>query len=575
MPVVRLPRKIGKLEWHISPHEDLIMNLPLRVTSFAFLFSWGLAVSAHEVRSRGPIHEAFAQPAEPRAQPTQAVPKAPPGPIVELLPEQRPEGENIRWIPGYWGWDAERGDFTWVSGVFRQAPPERQFVPGSWTKSDEAWRWVPGFWADIKAKEIAYLPEPPASVERGPDGEAPNSDSVYHPGYWRFGDNRFDWQAGTWEPAVDGRVWVSPRYQWTPSGYLFIDGYRDYPLANRGQLFAPAVLDNRVFQPGGNFRPTYALGLDTILANLFTRPGSYQYSFGDYFDSSFASLGYQPWYAGAGRRDPLLGYYQWANRTEPNWFANVQQAYQDRATGKRPAPLQILEAQKEGKAELIIPAGLGQEAPNVAAAQNLAASPFNPLLNPNNPFANPFANPFGNPYGNPNGNQAMSGGSGGMPLFGGGFGGLPLTGSSGQGTSARGGGSTNPSLPATGATSAGTTKTSGPTTLPQLSAQPATPKPASSLALPKATAMARSPRIVNALGVPITAAATGPRVVPGSVTTTTATRAATIARTGRVGTAQRTAPVCHMPAVTHYQPPVFHHAPVMHHAGAAHGGHRR
>src|SRR5581483_8168167 len=89
---------------------------------------------AQEVLSRGPVHEAFARPVERRPGPTPAVPKPPPRPLVELLPEQRPPGTNIRWIPGYWAWDAGRKDFVWVSGIFRQLPPERKYLPGYWAK---------------------------------------------------------------------------------------------------------------------------------------------------------------------------------------------------------------------------------------------------------------------------------------------------------------------------------------------------------------------------------------------------------------------------------------------------------
>src|SRR5438128_1162920 len=72
-----------------------------------------------EVLGRGPVHEAFAQPIEegaPQAGPV--APKAPPEPLEEQPPEQKPEGEDVQWVPGYWQWDDERGEFLWVSGVW-------------------------------------------------------------------------------------------------------------------------------------------------------------------------------------------------------------------------------------------------------------------------------------------------------------------------------------------------------------------------------------------------------------------------------------------------------------------------
>src|SRR5687767_12022691 len=57
-----------------------------------------------EVQTRGPVHEAYAQPFDATPEPNMAVPKAPPEPIPELPPEERPEGDNVQWIGGYWAW---------------------------------------------------------------------------------------------------------------------------------------------------------------------------------------------------------------------------------------------------------------------------------------------------------------------------------------------------------------------------------------------------------------------------------------------------------------------------------------
>ncbi len=103
------------------------------------------------------------------------VPKAPPAAIEEVPPEQRPEGANVAWIPGYWGWDDERNDFLWVSGIWRALPPGRQWVPGYWGKSGQGFQWTSGYWADAKVSEVEYLPEPPATVEVGPNIAAPSA----------------------------------------------------------------------------------------------------------------------------------------------------------------------------------------------------------------------------------------------------------------------------------------------------------------------------------------------------------------------------------------------------------------
>src|SRR4051794_9243927 len=52
-----------------------------------------------EILARGPVHEAYAQPYAADPAPTPVVPKAPPPPIHELPPDNKPDGQNVQWIP--------------------------------------------------------------------------------------------------------------------------------------------------------------------------------------------------------------------------------------------------------------------------------------------------------------------------------------------------------------------------------------------------------------------------------------------------------------------------------------------
>ena len=97
-----------------------------------------------QVLTRGPVHEAFAETVTYDPEPGVIVPKAPPAAIEEVPPEQRLEGANVAWIPGYWAWDDERKDFLWVSGIWRDLPPGRQ--------------WVPGYWGQVRARLLNGLP---------------------------------------------------------------------------------------------------------------------------------------------------------------------------------------------------------------------------------------------------------------------------------------------------------------------------------------------------------------------------------------------------------------------------------
>jgi len=210
------------------------------------------AVAADDVQvlARGPVHEAYAEPSEREPKPTPVIPREPPKPIEELPPDQKPEGENVQWMPGYWSWEDEKKDFLWVSGFWRKAPPGRTWMPGSWSKVADGWQWTGGFWAAAKGQkaEIEYLPQPPVPLDNtGPTTPAPSDNHLYVPGTWVYRDARYAWRPGFWCEHEPGWVWNAAHYRWTPGGYVFVDGYWDYPLADRGVLFAPVQIPPAVF----------------------------------------------------------------------------------------------------------------------------------------------------------------------------------------------------------------------------------------------------------------------------------------------------------------------------------------
>src|SRR5262245_60057927 len=103
--------------------------------------------TGQEVLARGPVHEAYASTVETPAA-TPVVQQQPPEAIEELPPDEKPAGDNVQWIPGYWQWDEERTDFIWISGFWRAPPPNRVWVPGSWRQVQGGFQWVSGFWQD-------------------------------------------------------------------------------------------------------------------------------------------------------------------------------------------------------------------------------------------------------------------------------------------------------------------------------------------------------------------------------------------------------------------------------------------
>ena len=156
------------------------------------------AGDAGEVLTRGPVHEAFAQPLQ--GEPTNAliVPRQPPEPIEEEPPAAKPDGENVLWISGYWAWDDDRKDFLWVSGVWRDAPPGQVWVAGYWNAVEGGYQWTSGFWTPASQQNVSYLPAPPASLDNGPNAEPPSESDVWIPGNFMYRETRYIWRPGFW-----------------------------------------------------------------------------------------------------------------------------------------------------------------------------------------------------------------------------------------------------------------------------------------------------------------------------------------------------------------------------------------
>ncbi|HET6573246.1 MAG TPA: hypothetical protein VFG68_06570 [Fimbriiglobus sp.] len=314
----------------------------------------------YEVLARGPVHEAYAATAEfPVAGPVVA--KQPPAPIEELPPAEKPAGENVQWIPGYWSWDEERTDFIWVSGFWREPPPGRVWVPGDWHEVQGGWQWVQGFWQGTTTDQpgapqaqLEYLPPPPEPLNAAVV-PAPSPSYFFVPGCWVWRDH-YVWRPGFWMELRPGWVWVPAHYKWTPIGYVFVPGYWDYELVRRGVLFAPVAFTQVVIaRPAFVYTPTYVVSYRSMFTSLFVRRGWGSYFFGDYFGRGSIARGYIPWAAPAlalnanlGRRaayDPLWAYYQTAYRGQPQWTQSVTNVFAGRYRGEYPRPPHTLRQQ--------------------------------------------------------------------------------------------------------------------------------------------------------------------------------------------------------------------------------------
>lgn len=302
-----------------------------------------------QVLTRGPVHEAFAETVTFDPEPGIVVSMAPPNPISEVPPDQRPEGNNITWIPGYTAWDDERNDYLWVSGVWRAPPPGRQWFSGYWGRSSQGFQWTSGYWGDAQLDEIEYLPEPPETAEVGPGMPAPSSDHSWIPGSWIWRADRYVWRPGYWVSVQSDWDWIPGHYTWTPRGYVFVDGYWDYSIDRRGVLFAPVYFDPDVYRRRDyNYSPTTVISQAAFTDHLFVRPRYNHYYFGDYYDSSYDDAGYYSRFSFQSNRygyDPILAHERWKHRHDDNWDRQREYDFRYRRDHVEARPPRTLSAQ--------------------------------------------------------------------------------------------------------------------------------------------------------------------------------------------------------------------------------------
>lgn len=340
-----------------------------------------------KIAEKGPIHEAFAQPgAEVRGKDMTA-PKAPPAPITEVPPESKPEGANVKWIPGYWQWDENKNDFIWVSGFYRNVPPNRAWEPGKWTEKDGKNIYVPGFWRPTDGTTWKEdVPEPPKSVESGPSTPNDNPNAMWVPGGWEYRDNKFVWRAGYWAAPYRDMMWQPGQYVFNGDNYFYMPGYWDYPLENRGLLNAPVYIDQQFIQnPNWSFTPQYVIGAgDTsgwgtggLFESMYIGPNYNNYYYGNYGDPfGFGGLGFgqgsgeplfgyggfYPWWGmPGGFYNPLWNHYNWLNRNNAGWGGNGRGG----RNGQRGGALGVVGSRTVGPRTVgASPNGLGHAAEN-------------------------------------------------------------------------------------------------------------------------------------------------------------------------------------------------------------------
>jgi hypothetical protein len=179
---------------------------------------------------------------------------APPAPVVEDRPAIPDSGDV--WVPGYWWWSTPFHRYVWVSGAWRNPPPDQVWTPGEWVSaSADRYLWMPGFWGTpgVPRPAAIELAPPPPRVEAY--GEPPSVGFIWTPGFYAYRGNSYYWTDGLWlRPPSVGLGWIEPRYVGIGGRYYFQAGRWDFGPEHRGTCYLPDIN----VRAGMHFTPTGA-----------------------------------------------------------------------------------------------------------------------------------------------------------------------------------------------------------------------------------------------------------------------------------------------------------------------------
>src|SRR5213078_3470314 len=116
--------------------------------------------------------------------------------------------------------------------------------------------------------------------------------------------------------------------------YVFVGGYWDYMVEQRGLLFAPVCVDLAYVTPGWYYTPCCVVHNTCLLDALFVRPGC-----GYFFGSYFQNPAYTCWpdFCVYGKIcDPMFAYYKMHHKG--SWEHNLKALYNGRKDGTLASP---------------------------------------------------------------------------------------------------------------------------------------------------------------------------------------------------------------------------------------------
>jgi hypothetical protein len=238
------------------------------LTAFGFLLIFS-QLCAFETIKTPIVHEGFIS-SEIDQLVLEPIEKSPPKRINELK-SVKPEG-HFEWLNGYWHFSKDRGEYIWISGAWRKAPPHHRWVEGKWLPTVQGWVWQSGFWSRNQGRQLLIVSQaPPEPLSDKMPNPPRNNDSFWISGHWQFNTRtqKYVWAEGQWEDFKPNWIYVPGHFIWNEKGYIYIEPYWDWPLDKRGEAYL-AVQINPDEQRYVQYLPTKIVKVDDLILAYFT-----------------------------------------------------------------------------------------------------------------------------------------------------------------------------------------------------------------------------------------------------------------------------------------------------------------
>ncbi len=304
-----------------------------------------------QVLTRGPVHEAFAETVTFDPEPGIVVPKAPPAAIEEVPPDQRPEGANVAWIPGYWGWDDERKRFP--LGQRHLARPAAGPPMGARLLGQVRARLSMDFRVLGRRQGDRGAILARAACDGRSRSQHRRAFGRRTPGCPAVGCGS---RAATPGGPVSGRpcsrigigflpITFGPRAATSSSTATGITRSAVAACCLRRSISMRACMRG----PGFSYSPSTVIDLGVFANHLFLRPQYQHYYFGDYYAANYQAAGFYPSYSyNSGRYgyDPIYAHERWQHRQDGQWEHRVAADFQNRRDHEDARPPRTWAAQR-------------------------------------------------------------------------------------------------------------------------------------------------------------------------------------------------------------------------------------